>query len=477
MTTELDSILARIAQSPEGPETAAFFDFDGTIIDGYSALLVLRHRALRGQIGPGEATRVGWSTFNYLRGAGFEGLMETAVKELRGTPVSELDDLGRRLLKESLGGTMYWEAWQIVAAHRARGHTVVIASSAMPFQIEPLAEELEVHDVLCTRLAVKDGRATGEVDGEILWGAGKANAVRGYAKEHGLDLAGCFGYANGDEDVEFLSTVGRPTAINPGRKLAAKAREEGWPTLHFDGRALPGVTATLRSLAAYGSMGAAFGLGLGVGLLNRSRRQALDLTIGVGSDLALSLAGVDIHLVGEPHLTEVRPAVFIFNHQSWIDPLVAFNLLRHDVTGVGRKDARNPGLAQFAKLANAALVDRADSGEGRRAMQPVVDRLAEGYSIVISPEGTRSPTPRLGPFKKGAFQVAVQAGVPIVPIVLRNSGERLWRGSTVIRPGVLDVAVLAPVPTDGWSVDDLDRHVAEVRDLFVATLRDWPKST
>lgn len=475
MTTDLDRALDRIARSPKGRETAAFFDFDGTIIDGYSALLVVRHRALHGQIRPGEAARVGWSTLGYLGGTGFHGLMETAVRELEGTPIAELDELGRHLLEASLGGTMYWEAWRLVAAHKDRGHTVVIASSATPFQVEPLAAEMGVHDVLCTRLAVKDGKATGEVDGDILWGEGKAGAVRTYAEEHGVDLARCFGYANGDEDVDFLSTVGQPTAINPGKRLAATAGEQGWPVLRFEGRARPGVAAAVRSAAAYGGMAAALGVGLGVGVLNRSRRQARDLTIGMGSDLALGLAGIDLRLVGEHHLTEHRPAVFVFNHQSWIDPLVALHLVRHDVIGVGTEEvARQPGLAQVAKLATAALVGRSVSGPDREAVQPLVDRLEEGWSIAAAAEGTRSPTPKLGPFTTGAFRAAVEAGVPVVPIVLRNSGERLWRGSTVVRPGPLDVAVLAPITTAGWTADDLDERVGEVRDRFVATLEHWP---
>jgi putative phosphoserine phosphatase/1-acylglycerol-3-phosphate O-acyltransferase len=103
-----------------------------------------------------------------------------------------------------------------------------------------------------------------------------------------------------------------------------------------------------------------------------------------------------------------------------------------------------------------------------------VDRLREGYSIAISPEGTRSPTPAVGRFKKGAFHMAMQGGVPIVPIVIRNAGELLWRGSTCIRSGTIDVVVHPPISVSGWSIEELDDRVAEVRELFVGTLASWP---
>jgi putative phosphoserine phosphatase / 1-acylglycerol-3-phosphate O-acyltransferase len=92
---------------------------------------------------------------------------------------------------------------------------------------------------------------------------------------------------------------------------------------------------------------------------------------------------------------------------------------------------------------------------------------------VISPEGTRSPTPAVGQFKKGAFHMAMQGGVPIVPVVIRNAGELLWRGSKVMRPGTVDVHVHEPISVADWTVEDLDERVAEVRALFVRTLEDW----
>ena len=86
-----------------------------------------------------------------------------------------------------------------------------------------------------------------------------------------------------------------------------------------------------------------------------------------------------------------------------------------------------------------------------------------------------SATPRLGPFKKGAFHVAMQAGVPIVPVVLRNAGELMPAHAVLVSSGVLDIAVLPPVPTTGWTKDDLDAAVVDVRQMFLDTLANWPR--
>jgi len=104
----------------------------------------------------------------------------------------------------------------------------------------------------------------------------------------------------------------------------------------------------------------------------------------------------------------------------------------------------------------------------------VVEKLRSGISLAIAPEGTRSATPTLGRFKKGAFHIAVQAEVPIVPVVIRNAGEIMWRASLVARPGTVDVAVLPPVPTEGLRADDVDDLVDRVRQQFVDTLDAWP---
>jgi putative phosphoserine phosphatase/1-acylglycerol-3-phosphate O-acyltransferase len=198
----------------------------------------------------------------------------------------------------------------------------------------------------------------------------------------------------------------------------------------------------------------------------------VDVTGGVGSDLGLAVAGIDIDIVqGAEHLWSARPCVFVFNHQSKLDTIVVTKLLRSDFTGVAKKEAANvPGFGQFFRLAGVAFIDRSNPAKAREALTPAIEKLRDGMSLVLAPEGTRSATPRLGPFKKGAFHIAMQAGVPMVPIVLENAGELMWRYDQMVRPGTVRVVVHPPIETDEWRVETLDEHVAHVRGLFLETL-------
>ena len=183
-------------------------------------------------------------------------------------------------------------------------------------------------------------------------------------------------------------------------------------------------------------------------------------------------------MVGEEHLWSHRPAVFVFNHQSSLDTLALGSLLRRDFTGIAKKEAaRDPRFAPIGALLDVVYIDRANSAAARDALRPVVERLRNGTSLAIAPEGTRTPTPRLRPFKKGAFHIAMQAGVPLVPVVLRNAGQLMWRGEVLVHPGTLQVAVLDPIPTEGWRVEDLDDHIADVRQRFEVALEQWPTDT
>jgi putative phosphoserine phosphatase/1-acylglycerol-3-phosphate O-acyltransferase len=154
-------------------------------------------------------------------------------------------------------------------------------------------------------------------------------------------------------------------------------------------------------------------------------------------------------------------------------------LLRQGWTGVAKKEARNiPGFGQLFQLAGVAFVERGNTAQAKQVLAPAVDKLRnDGVSLAMSPEGTRSPTPRLGAFKKGAFHIAMQAQVPMVPVVLRGAGYVMWRGSQTIRAGAIEVAVLPPVQTDTWTVETIDQHVADVRGMFVDTLAHWPTRT
>ena len=473
---DLQALLADIEAGPGGPEIGAFFDFDGTLIAGYSAEAFVLDAIRRRKVDPQTMVRSLLAGLDMqLRGSDVTALMDIAADAGKGRREEALIELGQRLFRERVAGTVYPEARAIVKAHQRKGHTVALASSATMFQAGPLAADLGIEPVLCTKIEVEDGRLTGRVDGPVLWGKNKADAVAAFAADNGIKLAESYGYANGDEDVEFLETVGRARPLNPASGLARVAEERGWPIVRFEPRGRPGIIPVIRTAAALGGIATTLGVGVGLGVLNRSRRTAVNYVATVGPEVALGLAGVELRMSGEEHVWSHRPAVFVFNHQSSFDVIVISRLLERDFTAVAKAElAHDPRFAALGALADVAYVHRGDHTQSQAALAPVVEKLRSGLSLAIAPEGTRSATPTLGPFKKGAFHIAVEAQVPVVPVVIRNAGEIMWRASLVARPGTVDVAVLPPVPTEGLGADDVDDLCGRVREQFLATLEDWP---
>lgn len=475
----LTEAIAHILAGPAGPGIGAFFDFDGTVMDGYSARAFYRERVRHFEIGPREAAQ---TLLAGLRGLtseeDFERFVAISFAAWAGRSEDELAELGERLFVQQIASRLFPEVWELLRAHQRMGHTVVLASSATRFQVEPAARAFGVEHVLCTPLEAEKGILTGRAAGPTLWRNGKAAAVLAFARAHRIDLADSFAYSNGDEDVPFLSAAGHPCAVNPEDSLARTAAQHGWPILRFGSRGRPGVQQLVRTAAAYAGMFTAMGAGTAVGLLNRSRRRGVDTAVSLAGELGLGLAGVELDVQGQQHLWDARPAVFLFNHQSQLDMLIVCKLLRGGFAGVAKKElANDPVFGPAFRMAGTAFVDRSSTEQAKKALEPAVQRLREGISLVIAPEGTRSPTPRLRPFKKGAFHMAMQARVPLVPIVIRNAGELMWRDSRTIRPGRIDVVVHPALPTADWTRQRLDEGVTRVHQLYVDTLRNWPDGT
>lgn len=471
--TTVDRLHEAIAAAPPGPDTLAFFDLDGTLISGYSASVVYRDRLRHFDISLSELLRTtGAALDTQLRGADVDRLMRIGVESLRGRMDDEMCEWGQRLFRQEIASMIYPEARGLLAAHRRAGHRVVMATSATPYQAQFVAEDLDIADVLCTRLEVQDGMLTGSLASPPLWGRAKADAVRAHADECGAALSDCFAYSNGGEDVPMLETVGRPIALNPDRTLRAIARDRRWPAVSLR-RPQRGATpiSTARTATAMGALMTTAAAGAAVGLISGNRQAAANLVGTVGPGIALTLCGIDVAVTGRDKVDAARPAVFMFNHQSSLDLLVLGNVIRRDVTGVAKQEAsRDPRFIPVGALLDIAYIDRSDTTRAKAALAPAVDKLRAGISLAIAPEGTRSPTPRLGRFKKGGFHLALQAEVPIVPIVIHDAGELMWRNSLVAHAGTVHVTVLDPVPTEGWSVDELDDRVRQVRGLFEACL-------
>ena len=466
------AVTRHVADSPRGPKVAAFFDLDRTLVAGFSANAFFQERLLSGRMSPRELGQSLRGVANFAAGrTGFSGLMTATAAAYRGMAESVLVELGEEVFVKHLATQIYPESRALVRAHLDRGHTVAVVSSATRYQARPAARDLGIEHVLCTRLELEDGVFTGRVIHPTCWGEGKSIAARDFAAGREIDLAQSYFYTDSADDLPLLEAVGNPRPLNPDRRLTGIAAERGWPIRRFDSRGTPGALDVLRTGLVYASAIPTAWTGLGTALLNNSRRQAVNLMMTTFGELGTALSGIDLQVEGEQHLWSQRPAVFVFNHQSGIDALLVMKLLRRDVVGVAKREVRaNPIFGPLFAAAGTVFIDRANREKAIEALRPAVDALERGFSIAIAPEGTRSPTPRLGRFKKGAFHIAMQARVPVVPIVFRNALDALPKGGAIVRPATVEAVVLRPIPTTSWTLATLDEEIARIRDRFVDVL-------
>lgn len=383
----------------------------------------------------------------------------------------------QRRFTEHLAGGLFHGAWRLVRAHVNKGHTVILVASEPRFDAEPLARELGVEHLLCTELQIEQGVLAGRPTGRPLVGLAKSDAVREFAAREGIDLGQSHAYAHSDEDISLLESVGFAHPVNPPPALARYGCQNGWAALEFKGRRdNRNPVPIIRTAAMLGSLVAAAGAGFLTGVAFRDRRRGVDVATWLFGRMGTSVGNITVEVTGSENLWSQRPTVFFANHQSTlIDVLVTARILQRGFTIVAKAEVREmPVIGTLFDLADVAFVDRANTARAISALQPAVDKLRSGTSIAMSPEGTRSLTPTIGEFKKGGFHLARDAGVPIVPIVIRNAGEIMWRNARIAQSGTVEVAVHEPVPTAGWTREDIEPWRNRLRQLYIDTLDDWP---
>jgi putative phosphoserine phosphatase/1-acylglycerol-3-phosphate O-acyltransferase len=473
----LPGSVAEVEASPEGPGIGAFFDLDGTLVAGFTVAAVTRDRLRRREVGAGEFLRMMQLAVEYRLGRQqFENIISSAVRSAKGRLAEDVEEMGERVFEQSIADLIYPEMRELVRAHQRRGHTVVLSSSALTMQAVPVARYLGIDHVVCNRFVVDElGILTGDIERPVVWGPSKATSVQTFAAEHQVDLRSSYFYADGDEDLSLMYLVGNPLPVNPGPALAKVAARRGWPVLRFSSRDAGSPLARVRALAGASTLAPLAAGALGIGLLARDKRTGINFLTRFWPETVLALNGVKLNVTGAANLTARRPAVFLFNHRNNFDVFMVAALVKDNWTGVAKKELEaNPIFGTIGKLLDAAFIDRADTAAAVAALGPVEEAARKGLSILVAPEGTRLDTQAVGPFKKGAFRIAMATGLPIVPVVIRNSDSVAGRNATTLNPGTVDIAVLPPVSVADWTLDNLGERIAQVRASYLELLADWP---
>ena len=197
--------------------------------------------------------------------------------------------------------------------------------------------------------------------------------------------------------------------------------------------------------------------------------------IGLGGvRLGLWLSGMQVRILHPENILRDRAAVYAVNHASNVEPPILFAALSGlfpRMRILYKAELRKlPILVRAFDLAGFVPLERGNRDQSLPAIERAADGLRDGYSFLIFPEGTRSRTGALLPFKKGGFIMAVKAQAPVVPVAIKGARDAMKKGSLIIRPVRVTVSFGPPIETAGLAMDGRDALIARVRDAVAALL-------
>lgn len=207
--------------------------------------------------------------------------------------------------------------------------------------------------------------------------------------------------------------------------------------------------------------------GIIVAIFTLSRRKGLNQMTRLLGYIGPLIAATPIHVRSAQLATINRPAIFIFNHQSGLDPIILCTVIQRDVIGIAKEQLRyHPVIGPLLWFGETIFIDRLDKANRRAVYAPALDAIEKGRSIAIAPEGTRVNDMPIGEFKLGAFRIAQEANIPVVPIVIYNAKARLPARSRYLTTGPIDVEVLTPIEPSAFK-DTVEETASAIRKQYL----------
>ncbi len=468
--------IALIANGEQGPRTIAVFDFGSAVVGDFSSVIAPAERDDGIVDELCEGAGITFSSISKLIES--KRAASRSPGQWAGKTEVEMAALSHQIHEQEIEDSIFPETRQIIAAHRAAGHTIVIAAAASRYEVQSAVAALGIDHLLCTEMEVVEGKLTGAVLGEVLAGPAKAIAVKRFVARHGGALRRSHFYSGCDEDRSLMEAVAFPHPVNPQEALADAARARDWPILRLRSRSAATATNIARNVLGMASILPILHGSLMMGLLGRNKRTSANLIMPTWIGMQLKAAGVSLRVTGAHNLTKRRPAVFLFNHRNNFDASFVASVVKKDYVTIAKAEmAKNPIGKLIALLSHTIFIDRenSDAEQTANTLQQIVDAIEQGFSIIIAPEGTRTrgKPGSLGRFKMGAFHIAMKAKVPVVPVIIRNALDVASRDGPM-RPGVVDIAVLPPIEIDETEPRKLAAKARDVRQMFADALGNWP---
>jgi putative phosphoserine phosphatase / 1-acylglycerol-3-phosphate O-acyltransferase len=433
---------------------AAFFDLDRTLLSGASAHVVsrvLRETGVVNRSIPGESLL--YQVFETF-GENLPSMVlgRQAVLAMKGHS-QEVVRGAAHTAAPDLVAMLQPYATKVFEEHRANGLKVVLATTTPRDLIEPFAQLLGFDDVIATTYAVdSEGNYTGELDGVYVWSRGKRDAVKAWASENDIDLAGSFAYSDSVFDEPLLTSVGNPVCVNPDWRLRLMAAARRWPVTHFD---VPAGVAKIPVV----------GLEAQQALMKFARPEVFPYA--------------RFTITGTENIPKDSAAIICGNHRSYFD-IAAISLAvaktGRAVRFLGKKEVFDaPVIGPLATALGGIRVERGTGSD--EPLQAATESLVAGDLVAIMPQGT---IPRGSAFfdpvlkgRWGAARLAAETKAPVIPVGIWGT-EKVWPRNAklpnitnITSPPQVIITVGAPVQL---SYTDPDADTRLIMDAISALL-------
>ena len=383
-----------------------------------------------------------------------------ATRMSRGWKIADVRSAAHAAVPELLSAFLPYARVEI-ARHHSLGRAVVVATTT-PFElVKPFADAIGCDDVIATAYGEDHGCFDGSIQGEFVWGKGKARSVAAWCERNGIDLGDCAAYSDSYYDVPLLSMVNEPWVINPDPRMMAVAALRRWPTRYFDSPA-------------------------GVPQIAGIEPQRAVMTFARPELFPYA----KFKMYGTKRVPRVGPAIVVGNHRSYFDPLaIGCTLAKagRPVRFLGKKEVFDaPIVGDIARAMGGIRVDRATGSDA--PLQQAEQALEAGELVALMPQGT-IPRGRefFNPVLKGRFgaaRLAHATRAPIIPIGLWGT-EKVWPRSSklpniagVLNPPTVTIAVGRPVELGYEDLEsDTERIMSAIVDLLPPQARHWHQPT
>jgi len=182
---------------------------------------------------------------------------------------------------------------------------------------------------------------------------------------------------------------------------------------------------------------------------------------------SLALAGLRVHIEGQERLNAQNTYIFMPNHASFLDTLLAFAYIPCDFRDIIKEEIFSiPLLGAVLRKSGQIPLDRKNPWKALKSLRQAADLLKEGISVVVFPEGTRSPDGEIQEFKTALFILPIRSGIPVVPVLIEGTFQALKRGSILVNPVPLKLTFFDPIPADSFGVRDRRLYAEKVRQIL-----------